>query len=179
MGCLASCEKTPSEEESAEILAEFAALYEKSLIINEYVFGEGLPVVDPESDPDKVLPPHYHEVSEDAPYRTFEEFKAAILEVYSEAYYTDSLNDMLFSGYGDDKKNHPRYKIENGTLRSNCTHDAFDVSGRFDVSSAVIVKLTAGFCQIEADYTRGTLSNRYTITMAKTADGWRFDAPSF
>ncbi len=176
VGALGGCSYTPTAEEKAEALEAFKTLYPMSVELNEYIFGAGLPTEEKKVyDSDKS--PLYVNVSEDAKYKTEESFKNAILAVYSEAYFEDSIEPMLFTGYENDKKTAPRYKEVNGLLQRDILGKIpFDVSGRFDVSTAKIEKITAAYCLVKCAYKRGELTGEFTVTLAKTANGWRFDA---
>ena len=94
-----SCGGGPAD---TEVLTAFTELYQKSVPINQYIFGKGLPYDNPESyNIDELSSPYYVPVSESSPYKTVEEFKAAVLEVYSKDYYDVSLRQGLFDGYGE------------------------------------------------------------------------------
>ncbi len=178
VGALSGCTYTPTEAEKAEVLEAFRTLYPMSIELNEYIFGAGLPTDEVGSDGDKA--PLYKSVSSDARYKTESELKAAVLAVYSQEYYDDSLEQLLFTGYENNDKISPRYKEVNGLLQLDVLGEPSfgDLTGRFDVSTAKIEKMTEAFCQIKCSYVRGELSGEFTVTLAKTANGWRFDAPT-
>lgn len=172
---LTQCTSKPDE---AEVMAAFKELYEKSVKINEYVFGKGLPV-DGDFDKDDIKSPYYVAVSADAEYKSMQELEAAVLEVYSSGYYEDALKGALFDGFEGVSDVKPKYTTDGGIFKVDAAGKAADTSGRFDVESARIVKLSAGFASIKATYTRGSTVAEYTLTMALTEQGWRFDAPTY
>ncbi len=177
VGALGGCSYTPTDAEKTEALEAFKTLYPVSVELNEYIFGIGLPT-EKTDIPGSETAPFYVNVSSDAKYKTELELKNAILSVYSPAYYEDSIEPLLFTGYENNKKAVPRYKEVKGILQLDVLSKApfDDLSGRFDISAARIEKMTEAFCLIKCSYKRGDLSGEFDITMAKTADGWRFDA---
>ena len=169
---LSACGK-PDE---TEVLEAFKALYEKSVTVNEYVYGNGLP-----SDTawDEQTSPQYEAVSESSPYKTRAELEKAILEVYSAEYYNEAIVYSLFSGYGESSKKASRYSEGSGAFKVNVADKGRDVSGRFDMNTAVIVELSYEHAVISATYTKGDSVNTYKLSMVMTENGWRFDIPTF
>ncbi len=176
VSALGGCSYTPTEAEKAEALEAFKVLYPKSAELNEYIFGAGLPTTEGLLGSDQV--PSYKDVSEEAKYKTKSELEAAILEVYSQSYYEEAIKPLLFDGYEGEDDINPRYKETKGILQLDVTSESVFPIGEFDISTAEIVKLTAAFCQIKCAYKRGDFSGDFTLTMEKTAEGWRFDAPT-
>lgn len=172
---MTQCAAKPDE---AEVLAAFKELYEKSLKINDYVFGEGLPV-DGSFDKEDIKSPYYVAVAEDAEYKSMEELEAAVLEVYSPDYYEDALKGTLFEGFEGESDVKPKYTTDGGIFKVDAAGKAADTSGRFDMASAEIVSLSASSASIRATYTRGSSVSSYTLTMTLTENGWRFDAPTY
>lgn len=158
------------------VLEAFKALYEKSIAINEYVYGAGLPSDTPW---DEQTIPQYEELSDEAPYKTRAELEKAILEVYSGDYYNDAMVYGLFSGYGESQKLSARYSEKNGALTVDVSDKGRDVSGRFDTSTSVIVELSYEHAVISATYTKGDSVSTYELSMVMTQNGWRFDIPTF
>lgn len=176
---LVGCAELPDEE---TVLSEFKALYERSLEINDYVFGAGLPAESYDEDEEADLKTaRYITVASDAKYRTKDDFKAAILTVYSEDYYKDALENLLFSGYDASTSISARYKVSGGELQIDVNNEGKKTTGRFDLSTAYVSKITSTFVTIKADYTDpdGRKIPACAISMVKTESGWRFDAPSY
>lgn len=169
---LTACGK-PDE---AGVLEAFKVLYEKSLAVNEYVYGAGLPSDTPW---DEQTAPQYEDVSEEAPYKTRAELEKAILEVYSADYYNDAIVYSLFSGYGESNKQMPKYSEKNGTLTVDVSNKGRELGGRFDMNTATVVELSYEHAVISATYTKGDSVNTYELSMVMTHNGWRFDIPTF
>ena len=174
---LISCGGDNTNDE--ELINEIKALYEKSLEINEYIYGNGLEhTVDPVELVDKKSP-YYVSLDENAKYKTINELKDAVLEVYSTGYYSLAIENMLFTGYGDNNKLKAKYKEENGFILIDALCIKSDLSGRFDFSTAKVEKKSSNSVTIRADYIRDGKVNSYTLIVVKTENGWRFDTPSF
>lgn len=169
ISALASCGKKPSSD---EVLSAFSELYERSLAVNEYVYGGG---IESDTEWDGKSSPQYEAVSEKAPCKTRAELEAAVLSVYSEDLYNDSIVYGLFSGYTETDDISPRYSELNGVLKVDISNKGKELSGRFDVSSAKIVELSHSKAVIRAPYTKGESTKEYELTMVMTASGWRFD----
>ena len=172
---VASCSK-PSD---SEVIAEYKALYEKAQTVNGIVYGDGLPNVY-EGDVSELTSPHYVAVSEDCPYKSLDDIKAAVLDVYTEDYYNDVLKAVLFDGIEDKHATvHPRYKEQDGVLMTDVTYDAFEsiTGARNDLDAAYVIRSSSGTVEIGAPrYLNGVkqASDKKT-TMIMTENGWRFD----
>ncbi len=162
--------------DEAEVLEAFKALYERSVVINEYIYGAGLASDTPW---DGSTDPQYEELSGEAPYKTRAELEKAILEVYSGDYYNDAMVYSLFSGYSENQELSARYSEKNGVLTVNVADKGRDVSGRFDMNTAVIVELSYEHAVISATYTKGESVSTYELSMVMTQNGWRFDIPTY
>ena len=174
---LAACAK-PDE---ATVMSEYKALYERSLQINEIIFGKGLPY---EGNYDGIeAETHYVAVSESSPYKSVAELEAAVLSVYTKAYYESSLKTVLFVGFEDEyAKTNIRYKEVDGVLYVNVKHEGFELSGRCATDSAYVEKLSRASARIAAPYFYGNgtqMAKDKVITMVMTDAGWRFDNPSY
>ena len=172
---LVSCNK-PSD---GEILTEYKALYEKAREVNKMIYGEGLPY-DGEYDVSSLASPVYVTVSESCPYKTLEDIKTAVLSVYTEDYYNDVFKRVLFDGHTDDYATlHPRYKEEDGILKTDIAYKAFDsiVNGSVDLEAAKVKKSSSGAAEVVAPYyLKGVRqANDKTTMMILTENGWRFD----
>ena len=175
---LVSCGGKP---EDTDVLTAFTELYNKSISVNEYVFGKGLPYDNPESyDIENLDSPHYVAVSESSPYKSIAELEAAILEVYSRSYYEGSLKQGLFDGYPGDDKNKPRYVEEKGVLKIDITKpNLMTVPGTFDTSSARIKSSSYSEAVIKALWTSGETSKEYELVMVFDGSAWRMDSPTY
>ena len=169
------------EEEKDALLAEFTALYEKSVEINEIIFGKGLPV-DGEYTDIPESGSYYVPVSDDSPYKTVEELENAVLSVYTEDYYNSVLETTLFVGYGENKDSpYPRYKEEDGKLMINLCQEARTFAVKRLISEAKVEKMTMGAAEVSTPYELNGVrqDNLKSLTLYKTENGWRFDDPTY
>ena len=166
--------------DETEVLTAFTELYNKSVPINEYIFGKGLPYDNPESyNIEELSSPYYVPVSESSPYKSIEEFKAAVLEVYSKDYYDVSLSQGLFDGYGENSKDKPRYVEEKGVLKIDITKQGLDITGTFDTATAKIKSSSADEAVVRAAWTSGATVKEYDLVLVLESTGWRFDTPTY
>lgn len=173
---LTSCGKKLTEE---EILGIFTEKYQASVLLNEYIFGKGLPISSEsgESDGEGAL---YIEVSEEAEYRTKEAFIAAINSVYSSDYVAETVMPKLFDGFGDDSDIPPRYAEKNGILTKNVKDSGYTLSGSFDTSTATVKRLTASTVRIKAQYIAGDGATKEFELMLLLENGeWKFNGPTY
>ncbi len=169
-----------AKADSGEVLASFTELYGKSVPINEYIFGKGLPYDNPESyNIEELSSPYYVPVSESSPYKSKAELEAAILEVYSRAYYEGSLKQGLFDGYGEKNKEKPRYVEENGVLKIDVTRIGLSITGSFDTASARVKSASSTEAVITASWKSGETVKDYDLTMVLEGSGWRMDSPTY
>ncbi len=170
MTAFSACKAETPDEES--VLKAFSELYEKSIEINEYVYGSGMKS---DAEWDGTTSPKYADLSDDAPYKTRAEFEAAVLSVYSKAFYEESIVYVLFTGYTETGKISPRYSESGGVLKVDISNSGKELTGRFDTSQAEIVKLSSTSATIRAPYTRDGSTKYYELPMVMTENGWRFD----
>ena len=165
--------------EDTVVLSAFTELYNKSVPINEYIFGKGLPYDNPESyKKDELASPYYVAVSESSPYKTIAEFETAILEVYSSAYYKE-IRQGLFDGYGEKNKEKPRYVEEKGVLKIDITKAGNEITGTFDTSAAKVKSSSSSEAVIRAPWRSGSTVKEYDLTMVFENGQWRFDTPTY
>ena len=172
---LVSCGKP----KDSDILAEYKALYEKAKEVNKIIYGQGLPY-DGEFDKAALTSPHYVAVSQSSPYKTEEEIKAAVLEVYTEDYYLDAFKRVLFDGHTDDYATiNARYKTVDGVLMTDVTYEGFAsiAGGRCDTAQAYVVRSSRGSAEVGAPYFLNDVkqASDKKVTMLLTENGWRFD----
>ena len=165
--------------DSAEVLSAFTELYEKSVPINEYIFGKGLPYDSPESyKTEELTSPYYVPVSESSPYKTKAELEAAILAVYSRDYY-DEIKQGLFDGYGEDSKIKPRYVEEKGVLKIDITNVGLEITGTFDTATARVKSSSSSEAVVTASWRSGETVKEYDLTMVLDNGLWRMDSPTY
>ena len=166
--------------DNTEVLSAFTELYGKSVPINEYIFGKGLPYDNPESYKiEELASPYYVPVSESSPYKTRAELEAAILSVYSRDYYDVSLRQGVFDGYGEKSKEKPRYVEENGVLKIDITKVGLEITGTFDTATARVKRSSASEAVVTAAWKSGETVKEYDLTMVYENGVWRMDSPTY
>ena len=170
--CAVGC-KNPSED---EVISAYKEIYPAAYQLTEYIYGTGLPY-DGEYNREELGKEYYVPVSESSPYKTKEEFIAAVLEVYTEEYYENTLKYVLFESLAGDQNgmvasDAPRYKTVSGTLYINV---AFEPSTVFkcDTSKAYIEDIRTDSAVVGAPR-EGTAKDKKCY-MVLTESGWRFD----
>lgn len=162
------CSKFTEEE----VLAAFKELYPRAYAITGYIYGAGLPYTT-ENGTDAS---GYAPVSEDSPYQTEEEFKAAILEIFTEQYYETTLKYVISESLAGDENGmvtskKPRYKSFGGKLYVSTTYEKTTIA-KCDVDSAYVNDI--GFKDAEVCAKREGLNDK-TCYLVLTENGWRFD----
>lgn len=131
----------------ADLQARMAELIPKAAEINEIVWGKGLPV-DPAAEPrlDTVTGAQYRPVAPDSPYKSTDELRAAIAEVYSDAYIRSAINYTAFDGSegaDDGYELYPRYSdmrlvseedVVTDILGVDITNSGFELRSELDIS---------------------------------------------
>ena len=113
-----------------------AELIPKAAELNEIIWGKGLPV-DPEAEPllETVTGAQYRPVAPDAAYKSTDELRAAIAEVYSDAYIRSAINYTAFEGSegaDDGYELYPRYSDMRLVSEDDVVTDilGIDITGR-------------------------------------------------
>lgn len=168
-----------SDEELAQTAAE---LIEASHEINVIFYGEGLPVDKSTSvieDEDAAEVGNYCRVTEDSPYQSIDEIKAAAEKVFTSEYLSEIYesafegNDILRPRYGTDSTGHLTRDITIGTLKQT------DEWTGWDLSSIKIKKASAGAVVFSITGTYSGKTEDEVMQMIKTSDGWRLDSPTY
>ena len=174
---LLSCSTSPYTDQ--QVLAIFSELYEKSLAINEYVWGKGLPVAEYDSTKIPEEGPYFVLLAESAPYRTRESLMAAIGEVYTAKYIADVIAPMLFDGLRGREDYSPHYQETKAGLFRNVTFSAMEPAGQFLPETARVLSSSATSAELAVTYrlfAEGGADKEYRLTMSYGRDGWRFDS---
>ena len=173
---LVSCSSPYSDE---ELISIFKTQYEKSFVLNEYIWGDGIPSI--EYDPESIkLDYYYVEVANDAEYTTKISFIEAIKSVYVSDFVSGEINQLLFTGYGDDGPE-PRYGEINGRLSINVL-DNGNVNiggGRFLPETARVKKARGSVVVFTVTYERDGNKNDYDLMMRLEDGVWKFEAPTY
>ena len=173
--CFASC----GNVNEAEVLDAFKSLYEKSVEINEVIYGAGLPCEEAYNYEG------YGKVTEEAPYKTEKELKEAVLSVYSEDYYNSSLKFALFgtkTTAGATTASGARYRTDkNGKLEVYTEYVKFsDLTGVCIINEAKIEQTWPSVViSVPVEFDGVRRKERHEITMVQEPNGdWRYDTIS-
>ena len=173
---LTSCSSPYSDEELIEV---FKKKYESSYVINEYIWGEG--IAPGEYDPEGIkLDVYYVAVAEDAAYATKIEFIEAIKSVYVSDFVSGEINQLLFTGYGEDGPD-PRYGEIDGRLSINVldSGNANIGGGKFLTETARVKKARGSVVVFTVTYERDGVKNDYDLMMRLEDGVWKFEAPTY
>lgn len=184
VAAFSSCGKKYDE---AEITAAAAKLIEASYEINTIFFGEGLPTV--EGNPDDIM--KYMEITEDSPYHTEEEIRAAALKVYSPEY-CELLFKRAFSGLtvdlgdGDEVKEAEligaRYVVFDDRLvmLPLKDEDVIKLDRTYDTANIKVVMQKSSRADIVVpSFVDGVPDKDVTLTLVMTENGWRLEDPTY
>ncbi len=182
-----SCERKPPLLD--DVKGEFISLIEASAEINEFLFGEGLPVFsrDDEKNAELYLTlatqyQKYEYVSHESKYITIEDMKKAAEKVYT-AEYLSSVYMMVFDGYADEISGVTvaRYLESDGWLFQSINYEPLIEGKRtFNYDTMRIVKPSRGeYVNIEIESELEGEKLMLILSFSKTADGWRLDTPTY
>ncbi len=182
-----SCASEPPLLE--DVKAEFTALIEASVEINEFLFGAGLPVYEREDEANAELYANlssqyakYEYVSPESKYITIEDMKKAAEKVYT-AEYLSSVYMMAFDGYADEISGVTvaRYLDSEGWLFRSMSYEPLIEGKRtFDFDTMKMVKPSNGeYVNIEIESELGGEVLTMTLAFSKTENGWRLDTPTY
>ena len=173
---LTACSSPYTDE---ELIAVFKTQYEKSFVINEYVWGKG--IAPSEYDSEGInLDSYYVTVADGAEYTTKISFIEAIKSVYVSDFVSGEINQLLFTGYGDDGPE-PRYGEINGILSINVLDQGNENigGGRFLPDTARVKKARGSVAVFTVTYERDGVKNDYDLMMRLEDGQWKFEAPTY
>lgn len=185
---LTSCGNPP---DAAELRPVAESLIEASHAINDIFFGEGLPAI--ERDSQFAIDNHvyymdehgnYDYITEDCPYQTTDQIKAAAEQVYSDEYLT-SIYETMFIGVADEHAGmlYARYLDTDEGLKKSNIHESMIKARRvYDYDSMTVVKPSNDkFVNLEFDtHLEGESEvTRVRLTLVREDDGWRLDSPTY
>ncbi len=178
---LVSCNKAEliADSEAQQILTE---LIPKAEEINDIIWGKGLPVEPGQDGPLKtVTAAQYRTVAKAAPYQSTEELKAAIAEVYSDAFIANTVNYTCFDGADDALENteaqmYPRYKDNDaGVLIVDITNPGFEITTKIDPATAKVISAEDNKQTLEVETNNGKIK----VVIVQQENGWRLDTPTY
>ena len=185
---LTACGSAPQADEFRPI-AE--SLIEASHEINTIFFGEGLPVIERDSDFARENHVYYMDeggnydyVTEDCPYQTVEQIKMAAEQVYGQAYLA-SIYETMFIGVADEHAGmlYARYlDTDEGLKKSNLHESMIEKKRIYDYDSMEIVKPSNNrYVNAEFDtHLEGESEiTRVRLTFVYEEEGWRLDSPTY
>ncbi len=177
---LCACNNSGMSDE--ELAQTAGALIEASHEINTIFYGEGLPVDESTSvieDEDAAAVGNYCRVTDESPYQSTDEIKAAAEQVFTNEYLNEIYesafegNDILRPRYGTDSQGHLTRDITIGTLKQT------DEWTEWDLSSIKIKKASAGAVVFSITGTYRGETEEEVMQMVKTSGGWRLDSPTY
>ena len=160
----------------AELTARMEELIPRAAGLNEVIWGAGLPA-DPSADPPlaSVTGAQYRVVAPDAEYQTLDELRAAISEVYSEAFIREHISYIVFDGdEGLTEELKPRYtrmKVVDESdqpverLGVDITNKGFALNATIDPSSARFARRVPEWNGLWWE------SDRIVVTVTETYNG--------
>lgn len=149
-------------------------LIEEGRELLEIVYGSGLSVNDGEA---RSVKAGYFAVSNDSPYKSIDEIKTALGEVFSEGYalvlYNTALNEITYEG----DTTYPRYIEKDGVLYADITFDMQILRREPVLTSINVLKANRFMAEIEITMknTDGSLEKDTFLTVYE--DGkWKLDS---
>ena len=173
---LGSCSSPYTEEYLIEVFKE---KYERSYVLNEYIWGDGLPASEYNAE-NITTESYYVTVSNDAEFKSKAEFIAALNNVYVSDFVSGEIDQLLFTGYGDDGPD-PRYGEINGFLSINVLGKGNDNVGvgKFLPDTARVKKATGSTVIFTVTYETNGKTKDYDLMMRLDGDEWKFEAPTY
>ena len=173
---LGSCSSPYTEEYLIEVFKE---KYERSYVLNEYIWGDGLPASEYNAE-NISTESYYVTVSNDAEFKSKADFIAALNSVYVSDFVSGEIDQLLFTGYGDDGPA-PRYGEINGFLSINVLGKGNDNVGvgKFLPDTARVKKATGSTVIFTVTYETNGKTKDYDLMMRLDGDEWKFEAPTY
>ena len=173
---LGSCSSPYTEEYLIEVFKE---KYERSYVLNEYIWGDGLPASEYNAE-NISTESYYVTVSNDAEFKSKADFIAALNSVYVSDFVSGEIDQLLFTGYGDDGPD-PRYGEINGFLSINVLGKGNDNVGvgKFLPDTARVKKATGSTVIFTVTYETNGKTKDYDLMMRLDGDEWKFEAPTY
>ena len=173
---LGSCSSPYTEEYLIEVFKE---KYERSYVLNEYIWGDGLPASEYNAE-NITTESYYVTVSNDAEFKSKADFIAALNSVYVSDFVSGEIDQLLFTGYGDDGPD-PRYGEINGFLSINVLGKGNDNVGvgKFLPDTARVKKATGSTVIFTVTYETNGKTKDYDLMMRLDGDEWKFEAPTY
>ena len=173
---VSSCSSPYSDEQLIEM---FKTKYERSYVLNEYIWGEGIPASEYNAE-NITTESYYVTVANDAEFKSKADFIAALNSVYVSDFVDMEISQLLFEGYGDDGPA-PRYGEINGFLSINVLDDGNENVGveKFLPETARVKKATKSTVVFTVTYERDGKTSDYDLMMRLDGDEWKFEAPTY
>lgn len=172
------CKGPITDAQAVEILTP---LLEKDAQLNRYIWGDGFTTRDdPGEDVNATETCKYYRVSEDAPYHSVAEFKAAIEAVYSlqltpsiYAYAFENNNETM-ARFCDFTQNN---EVADLQIDVTLNHPPYQLSTVFYPATAVVKRSTTTIIEVEVEYSNGEDGEHKTTTLRllKQDDVWKLD----
>ena len=148
-------------------------------MLNEYIWGDGLPASEYNAE-NISTESYYVTVSNDAEFKSKADFIAALNSVYVSDFVSGEIDQLLFTGYGDDGPA-PRYGEINGFLSINVLGKGNDNVGvgKFLPDTARVKKATGSTVIFTVTYETNGKTKDYDLMMRLDGDEWKFEAPTY
>ncbi len=171
-----------SDEEAEKIVTELVVNSQK---VNYFIWGNGPKAAEGQDGIlSTVTGAQYRRVADDSMYKSVEELKTAILNVYSADFYEKSIKYGCFEGSEgateDAAEIRPRY-IDNddGVLCTDITNEGFALSTRINCTGAKVVSANFDKLDVEVEATVGDEETTLILTLVLQDEGWRLDTPTY
>ena len=173
---LVSCSSPYTDEYLIQVFKE---KYERSYVLNEYIWGDGLPASEYNAE-NISTESYYVTVSNDAEFKSKADFIAALNSVYVSDFVSGEIDQLLFTGYGDEGPA-PRYGEINGFLSINVLGKGNDNVGvgKFLPDTARVKKATGSTVIFTVTYETNGKTKDYDLMMRLDGDEWKFEAPTY
>ena len=171
---LASCGGGVSDAEARGILSE---LIPKAEYFNDVFWGAGLPAEEGAVfDETKTAVRQYYNVSDDCPYQTIAELRAAAAEVYSREYMA-IISETAFEGTDEF---FPRYDEVDGVLRVDIANKGYNLRTKLYPERANVIRSGLNLLEVSipCDFD-GQPSEDYTVLLVREGGKWLLDSPTY
>jgi hypothetical protein len=171
---LFSCASGISDEEVRVILKE---LVPRSQQLNDIFWGNGIKPEDEDAVPlITVTAAQYYTVSEESPYKSVGDIKAAAEKVFSGDYLI-SVYTVMFEGSSDIE---PRFADnEKGLLTIDICYNSYDFKTEIFPETAIVKETGADLIRAEVDCKINGEPDKMNISLRRQDGVWLIDSPTY
>lgn len=181
--------------EDEEIISAARSLIEASYEINDIYFGDGLKILDEETEKsgdEDEKDMKYYTVDTECGYSSIRDIREATLKVYTEEY-SEYLFKLAFTGFSiqmgeeDEAESYSvayaRYLEGAGgylSARRISDDEKLDLSRTYNLDEIKVLKQRKGYATISVpSFVDGEESDDVDLKLKITDDGWRLDEPTY